>query len=141
VGREVVHDQDGVGFLLAQTGQQGCLEEIKEDGDRGSGRHRRHRHHAVEAQGAQDSEALPVDRRLAARPLADRRPGITPRHGRQDPTLVQKDQAVRIDRRNLLVEVIAFSGNVRPPLLTRPQSLFFQNGKVHSLLRMPSHSG
>src|SRR3954466_5009206 len=59
-------------------------------------------------------------RRLAARPLANRRPGGAPRHVRQDPTLIQEDQTARIDRRNLLAELIAFGGNIRPPLLTRP---------------------
>src|SRR3954454_11329597 len=124
VGREVVHDDNGIGFLLAQHGQQACLEKIDEDGDGGSGRHRPQRHHAAEAQGAQDGEALPPDRRLAARPLANRRPGGAPRHVRQDRALIQKDQTVRIDRRNLLAELIAFGGDIRPQLLTRPQSLF-----------------
>src|SRR3954452_13540657 len=124
VGREVVDDQNGIGLLLAQNGQHGCLEETKEDGDRGSGRHRRHRHHAVEVQGAQDGQALPVDRRLAARPFANRRPGGAPCHVRQHPTLIQEDQSVWIDCRNFFAEVIPFGGNIRPPLLTRPQSLF-----------------
>ena len=61
---------------------------------------------------AQDGEALPPDRRLATRPLANWRPGIAPCHVRQDPTLIQEDQTVRIDRRNFLAEVIAFGGDI-----------------------------
>jgi hypothetical protein len=51
---------------------------------------------------------------MADRPLADRRPAIAPRHVRQNPTLIQEDQTVRIDRRNVFPEVIAFGGNIRP---------------------------
>src|SRR5690349_16977337 len=47
-----------------------------------------------------------------------------PRHVRQNPTLIQEDQSVRIDCRNFFAELIAFGGDIRPPLLTRPQSLF-----------------
>src|SRR5690242_21519164 len=43
---------------------------------------------------------------------------------------------VRIDRRKFLAEVIPFGGDIRPQLLTRPQSLFFKNGKTGCLLRL-----
>jgi hypothetical protein len=41
---------------------------------------------------------------------------------------------VRIDRRKFLAEVIPFGGDIRPQLLTRPQSLFLRRNSTWLLM-------